>query len=45
MGFEVVEGQQPSFVLDRAALITGEIDRATAFETGFQGHEALRGAE
>jgi 7,8-dihydropterin-6-yl-methyl-4-(beta-D-ribofuranosyl)aminobenzene 5'-phosphate synthase len=26
-------------------LITGEVDRTTPFETGFQGHEALRDAE
>ena len=25
-----------------AVLITGEVDRTTAFETGFQGHQALR---
>jgi 7,8-dihydropterin-6-yl-methyl-4-(beta-D-ribofuranosyl)aminobenzene 5'-phosphate synthase len=43
MGFTVVEECQPSFLLDGAVLITGEVDRTTAFETGFQGHEALRG--
>jgi 7,8-dihydropterin-6-yl-methyl-4-(beta-D-ribofuranosyl)aminobenzene 5'-phosphate synthase len=42
MGFSIVEERQPSFLLDRAVLITGEVDRTTAFETGFQGHEALR---
>jgi 7,8-dihydropterin-6-yl-methyl-4-(beta-D-ribofuranosyl)aminobenzene 5'-phosphate synthase len=42
MGFAIVEERQPSFLLDGAMLITGEVDRTTAFETGFQGHEALR---
>ncbi len=42
MGFAIVEERQPSFVLDGAVLITGEVDRSTAFETGFQGHEARR---
>jgi 7,8-dihydropterin-6-yl-methyl-4-(beta-D-ribofuranosyl)aminobenzene 5'-phosphate synthase len=42
MGFAIVEERQPSFLLDGAVLITGEIDRTTPFETGFQGHEALR---
>ena len=43
MGFEIVEDRQPSFVLDGSALVTGEVDRTTEFETGFQGHEARRG--
>jgi 7,8-dihydropterin-6-yl-methyl-4-(beta-D-ribofuranosyl)aminobenzene 5'-phosphate synthase len=42
MGFSIIEEQQPSFLLDGAALITGEVDRTTPFETGFAGHEALR---
>jgi 7,8-dihydropterin-6-yl-methyl-4-(beta-D-ribofuranosyl)aminobenzene 5'-phosphate synthase len=42
MGFSIVEERQPSFLLDGAVLITGEVDRTTTFETGFQGHEALR---
>jgi 7,8-dihydropterin-6-yl-methyl-4-(beta-D-ribofuranosyl)aminobenzene 5'-phosphate synthase len=41
-GFEIVEERHPSFLLDGAVLITGEIDRTTPFETGFQGHEARR---
>jgi len=44
VGFQIIEERQPSFLLDGAALITGEVDRTTAFETGFKGHEALRGA-
>ena len=42
-GFAIVEERKPSFLLDGAVLITGEVDRTTAFETGFQGHEALHG--
>ena len=42
MGFTIVEERQPSFLLDGAVLITGEVDRETPFETGFAGHEALR---
>ena len=45
MGFAIVEERQPSFLLDGAVLITGEVDRTTAFETGFRGHEALRDGE
>jgi 7,8-dihydropterin-6-yl-methyl-4-(beta-D-ribofuranosyl)aminobenzene 5'-phosphate synthase len=40
-GFEIVEERRPSFLLDRSVLITGEIDRTSAFETGFRGHEAF----
>ncbi len=43
MGFEIVEQRRPSFLLDGSALITGEVDRTTAFETGFEGHEARDG--
>jgi 7,8-dihydropterin-6-yl-methyl-4-(beta-D-ribofuranosyl)aminobenzene 5'-phosphate synthase len=42
MGFSIVEERQPSFLLDGAVLITGEVDRTMPFETGFPGHEALR---
>jgi 7,8-dihydropterin-6-yl-methyl-4-(beta-D-ribofuranosyl)aminobenzene 5'-phosphate synthase len=41
-GFEIVEERHPSFLLDGSVLITGEVDRTTEFETGFQGHEAFR---
>ena len=41
-GFEIVEERQPSFLLDGSVLITGEVDRTTEFETGFQGHDAFR---
>jgi 7,8-dihydropterin-6-yl-methyl-4-(beta-D-ribofuranosyl)aminobenzene 5'-phosphate synthase len=42
-GFQIIEDRQPSFLLDGAALVTGEVDRTTEFETGFKGHEALAG--
>jgi 7,8-dihydropterin-6-yl-methyl-4-(beta-D-ribofuranosyl)aminobenzene 5'-phosphate synthase len=41
VGFQIIEERQPSFLLDGAALVTGEVDRTTKFETGFNGHEAL----
>ncbi len=41
-GFEIVEERLPSFLLDGSVLITGEVDRTTEFETGFQGHDAFR---
>jgi 7,8-dihydropterin-6-yl-methyl-4-(beta-D-ribofuranosyl)aminobenzene 5'-phosphate synthase len=43
-GFEVIEQQQPSFLLDGSVLITGEVDRTTEFERGFPVHEAYRDA-
>ena len=33
-GFEIVEQQQPSFLLDGSLLVTGEVDRTTEFEHG-----------
>ncbi|MBV9196023.1 MAG: MBL fold metallo-hydrolase [Solirubrobacterales bacterium] len=44
MGFEIVEERRPSFLLDRSALVTGEVDRTSEFETGFRCHEARRGS-
>jgi 7,8-dihydropterin-6-yl-methyl-4-(beta-D-ribofuranosyl)aminobenzene 5'-phosphate synthase len=44
-GFEVIEDKQPSFLLDGALLITGEVDRTTAFEKGFPIHQARRDGE
>ncbi|MFZ0974246.1 MAG: MBL fold metallo-hydrolase [Solirubrobacteraceae bacterium] len=41
IGFQIVEERQPSFLLDGVALVTGEVDRTTEFETGFKGHEAM----
>ena len=40
VGFEIVEDKQPSFLLDGAVLVTGEVERTIPFETGFLGHEA-----
>ena len=37
VGFEVIEERQPSFLLDNALLVTGEVDRTTAFERGMPG--------
>ena len=41
-GFEIVERQQPSFLLDGSLLVTGEVDRTTEFEQGFPVHQAYR---
>jgi 7,8-dihydropterin-6-yl-methyl-4-(beta-D-ribofuranosyl)aminobenzene 5'-phosphate synthase len=41
-GFEIVEQQQPSFLLDGSLLVTGEVDRTTEFEQGFPIHQAHR---
>ena len=45
VGFEIVEDRQPSFLLDGALLVTGEVDRTTAFEQGMPGQQALRSGE
>jgi 7,8-dihydropterin-6-yl-methyl-4-(beta-D-ribofuranosyl)aminobenzene 5'-phosphate synthase len=44
-GFEIIEGVQPSFLLDGSLLITGEVDRTTDFEKGMPIHQAHRGEE
>jgi 7,8-dihydropterin-6-yl-methyl-4-(beta-D-ribofuranosyl)aminobenzene 5'-phosphate synthase len=42
-GFTIVEERQPSFLLDDAVLVTGEVDRTTDFERGMPpDHQALR---
>lgn len=41
-GFEVIEDVQPSFLLEGALLVTGEVDRTTSFETGMPIHQAWR---
>ncbi len=43
VGFEIIEERQPSFLLDGSLLVTGEVDRTTAFEKGMPGQQALRG--
>ncbi len=45
VGFEIIEERQPSFLLDGALLVTGEVDRTTAFERGMPGQQALRSGE
>ena len=42
VGFDIVEQQRPSFLLDGGLLVTGEVDRTTDFERGFLIHQALR---
>lgn len=41
-GFDIVEQQRPSLLLDGALLVTGEVDRTTDFERGFLIHQARR---
>jgi 7,8-dihydropterin-6-yl-methyl-4-(beta-D-ribofuranosyl)aminobenzene 5'-phosphate synthase len=41
-GFEIVEQEQPSFLLDGSLLVTGEVDRTTEFEQGHPLFEAYR---
>ncbi|MGH8931360.1 MAG: MBL fold metallo-hydrolase [Egibacteraceae bacterium] len=41
-GFDIIERPEPSFLLDRSLLVTGEVDRTSVFETGFRGHQARR---
>lgn len=45
VGFEVIEERQPSFLLNHALLVTGEVDRTTGFERGMPGQQAFRGGE
>lgn len=42
-GFDVIEQQQPSFLLRGSVLVTGEVDRSNDFEPGFPIQEVLRG--
>ena len=45
-GFAIVEQRAPSFLLDGALLVTGEVDRTTPFEQGLApSHQALHGGE
>jgi 7,8-dihydropterin-6-yl-methyl-4-(beta-D-ribofuranosyl)aminobenzene 5'-phosphate synthase len=44
-GFDVIETNEPSLLLDGALLVTGEVERTTVFETGFPIHEARRGGQ
>lgn len=40
-GFEIIEEERPSFLLDGRLLITGEVERTTAYETGMRRQQAL----
>jgi len=42
-GFDVIEEAQPSFLLDRSVLITGEVPRVTGYEPGFPPQQAWLG--
>jgi 7,8-dihydropterin-6-yl-methyl-4-(beta-D-ribofuranosyl)aminobenzene 5'-phosphate synthase len=42
-GFDIVEEGQPSFLLDRSVLITGEVPRTTGYEPGFPPQQAWLG--
>ncbi len=44
-GFDVIETNEPSLLLDGALLVTGEVERTTVFEKGFPIHEAKRGGQ
>jgi len=44
-GFEIVEEERPSFLLDGSVLVTGEVDRSTPFERGMPGQQAFKGGE
>jgi len=41
-GFDIVEDEQPSFLLDGSLLVTGEVDRTTPFEQGHPFFQAYR---
>lgn len=41
-GFQVIEDRRPSFLMDGALLVTGEVDRNTDFERGMPSHQAWR---
>src|SRR6476646_7601357 len=45
-GFQIAEQREPSFLLDGALLVTGEVDRTTTFEQGLApSHQACREGE
>ncbi len=41
-GLELIETDQPSFVLEGMALVTGQVARTNNFETGWPAHQAER---
>lgn len=44
-GLELIEGVAPSFVLEKMALVTGQIARTNDYETGWPDHMAVRNGE
>lgn len=42
-GFEIIEEQQPSFLLDGSVLVTGEVPRLSGYEPGFPAQQAWLG--
>ena len=44
-GFSIIEREQPSFLFESCALVTGEVARTTDFEKGLIAHQALRNGE
>jgi 7,8-dihydropterin-6-yl-methyl-4-(beta-D-ribofuranosyl)aminobenzene 5'-phosphate synthase len=42
-GFEIIEEQQPGFLLDGSVLVTGEVPRVTGYEPGFPPQQAWLG--
>ena len=44
-GFAITEDRRPSYLYDGSVLVTGEIERTTAYEKGFPLQESLDGGE
>jgi len=44
-GFAITEERQPSYLYDGSVLVTGEIERTTAYEQGFPLQESLKDGE
>jgi len=45
VGFSIIEGRKPSYLLDGMLLVTGEVDRTVPFEQGLPNHEAYVSGE
>jgi len=41
VGFDIIENQQPNFLLERSVLITGEVPRVSGYEPGFPFQQAF----
>jgi 7,8-dihydropterin-6-yl-methyl-4-(beta-D-ribofuranosyl)aminobenzene 5'-phosphate synthase len=44
-GVELIESEKPSFVVERMALVTGQVERTNDFETGWPAHHAERNGQ